>query len=117
MSNSVHFIDDDGSILISNNKIAEGGTFVANGTNDCDLNITYNYSPIFYKVFPEDEGRRGLYGKTGKEAIPILEKTVKRLGTERDSSYWNATEGNAGFSLSILLGWAKDFPNGRFAIY
>ena len=117
MSNSVHFIGDDGSILISKNKIAEGGTFVANGTNDCELNITYNYSPIFYKVFPDDEGLRWLYGKTGKEATQILEKTVKRLGTERDSSYWNATDGNAGFSLSILLGWAKEFPNGKFAIY
>ena len=117
MSNSVHLIDDDGSILVSKNKIAEGGTFVANGTNDCELSITYNYSPLYYEVFPDDEGLRWLETKRGKESITILEKAVERLGTKRDSSYWNATMGNAGFSLSILLGWAKEFPNGKFAIY
>ena len=117
MSNDVRFVGEDNSLLVSKNKITEGGTFVANGTNDCDLNITYNYSPIFYKVFPDDKGLRWLETKRGKESIPILEKAVERLGTKRDSSYWNATEGNAGFSLSILLGWAKEFPNGKFAIY
>ena len=117
MSNDVHFVDDSGSTLVSKNKIAEGGTFVVNGTNDCELNITYNYSSLFYEVFPDDEGLRWLETKRGKESITILEKAVERLGTKRDSDYWKATMGNAGHSLSILLDWAKEFPNGRFAIY
>ena len=99
------------------------------GTNECDLNITYNYSGLYHLVFPvehvqdsdgvikvESTGLKWLYGKTGETAIPILEKAVERLGVRRDDDYWEATMGNAGFSLRILLSWAREFPNGRFSI-
>ena len=117
MSNDVKFVDVDNSVLVSKNKVAEGGTYIFGGTNDCELNVTYNYSPLFYEVLPDDEGLKWLYGKTGKESIPILERAIDHLGIKRDDNYWKATRGNAGYSLSILLGWAKEFPNGRFIIY
>jgi len=116
MSHDVRLVDDDG-VLISRQKIAEGGIQVFGGTNECELNVTYNYSPLFYEVFPNNEGLKWLYGKTGKESIPVLEKAVERLGTKRDSDYWKATMGNAGNSLSILLGWAREFPHGKFLVY
>ena len=66
------------------------------GTNECDLNITYNYSGLYHLVFPiehvqdsdgvvkvESTGLKWLYGKTGEAAIPILEKAIERLGTQR----------------------------------
>ena len=117
MSNDVKFVDVDNSVLVSKNKVTEGGTYVFGGTNDCELNVTYNYSPFFYEVFPDNEGLRWLEATSGEEAIPILKKAIRNLGIERDDDYWKATKGNAGYSLSILLGWAKEFPNGRFAIY
>jgi len=108
----------------------EGGTQVVGGTKDCDLNITYNYSPFYREIFPvqynqngngsvtmETTGLRWLTYKTGAEAIPILEHCVQRLGTKRSEDYWAATMGNAGHALSILLEWAREFPDARFWVY
>jgi len=116
MSHDVRLVDIDG-VLVSREKITEGGTQVFGGTNDCELTVTYNYSPLFYEVFPNDEGLKWLYSKTGKESIPVLEKAVERLGTKRDSDYWKATMGNAGHSLSILLDWAREFPQGKWELF
>ena len=105
-------------IHTSSQQIQEGGTQVMAGTNECQLNITYNYSPLFYEVFPESSapyhglGIRWLYGKTGEESIPVLEKAVERLGIRRNADYWKATMGNAGWALNILLGWAREHPDG-----
>ena len=116
MSHDVRLVDSD-IVLVSRQKISEGGTHVSCGTNECELNVTYNYSPLFYEVFPNDEGLKWLYGKTGKESIPVLEQAVERLGTKRDSDYWKATMGNAGYSLGILLDWAREFPQGKWEIF
>jgi len=121
MSWSVFIKNDEGETLYSVNHIQYGGTQVVGGTNECDLNITYNYSKLFREVFPLDNdgnttGLVWLEYKTGKESEQILAKAVERLGVRRDDDYWEATMGNAGFSLQILLSWAREFPNGRFSI-
>ena len=109
--------EDTDSSLCSKNSIQEGGTQVAGGTNNCELNITYNYSPLYYEVFPNDEGLKWLYGKTGREAREVLRIAVTRLGTKRNDDYWKATMGNAGIALSILYGWAREHPDGVFKVY
>ena len=98
--------------------------------NDCELNVTYNYSVHYHEIFPiayaqkgngqvamETTGLRWLTDKTGAEAIPILESCVERLGTIRHEDYWKATMGNAGITLSILHGWAKEHKDGVFKVY
>ena len=116
----------DGEPLCSVKRIQEGGTQLVGGTNECELNITYNYSELYHRVFPLTEnenhnmttsGLAWLSGKTGKESIPVLEGAVEVLGVKRNDDYWNATEGNAGFALSILLEWAKEHPTGIFRVY
>jgi len=91
-----------------------GGTFVLGGTDEAWLNITYNYSKFYHLYIDKEDGIRSLYGKTGKEAIPILEKAIVKLGTERDEDYWKATPGNAGAALQGLLAFAKLRPDGIF---
>jgi len=91
-----------------------GGTFVLGGTGEAWLNITYNYGKFYRNHIDPKDGIRSLYGKTGKEAIPILEKAIKGLGTERDEDYWKATPGNAGAALQGLLAFAKKRPDGIF---
>lgn len=77
-------------------------------------NITYNYG----KLFRRDDvlgtrGIRSIYGKTGAESIPILEKAISALGDDvDDSDYWHATEGNAKRALYGLLAFAKMRPDG-----
>ena len=126
-----HYNEDGSSVrCTSQHNRQEGGTQVVGGTKDCDLNITYNYSPFYHEIFPmqynqngngqitmETTGLRWLTSKTGAEAIPILEHCVQRLGTKRGDDYWAATLGNAGYALSILLEWAREFPDAVFWVY
>lgn len=78
------------------------------------LNVTYNYGHFYYQpeVFGEN-GIRSIYGKTGAESIPMLEKAISALGDDvDDSDYWHATEGNAKRALYGLLAFAKMRPDG-----
>ena len=87
----------------------EGGTFALGGTTDAELNITYNYSKIF--------NFRGLNGKSCKECIEWLEPIVKILGTDRSEDYWESTNGNVGYCLSVILSWCKQHPTGFISIH
>lgn len=87
---------------------AEGGTHALGGTDEAELNITYNYSQHFKALHAE--GIRWLDGKTGEDTAPALAAAVQQLGTARDRDYWAPTPGNAGYALSILLDWAQLHP-------
>ena len=76
------------------------------------LNITDNYSKFYRKVIDEEKGIRFIYGKTGAESIPILEKAIDRLNDDADEDYWKATEGNAKRALYGLLTFARLRPDG-----
>tara|TARA_B110001454_G_C12709532_1_gene430121 strand:+ start:814 stop:1173 length:360 start_codon:yes stop_codon:yes gene_type:complete len=101
---------------VSTSKIAYGGTYQLGGTTECDLNITYNYSTHYYKEFPNDEGLFWLQGKYAKDTINMLEKILNNLGHRRNSDYWKSTKGNAGYSIRILLGWARENPEGIWMV-
>lgn len=124
MSYWVYLRDTDGNTL-EIPPHSEGGTHVLGGTTDAELNITYNYSGQFAKVnldFHENDpigrhGKTAVHGKRAGDLIPQLRDAVKTLGTERDENYWNATPGNAGHALSILLGWAELHPDGIFEVH
>lgn len=85
-------------------SFTEGGTYAVGGSCEADLNVTYNYCKFF--------NFKGLHGKGAKKTIEELGVAVMALGTERDPDYWKATEGNAGYTVNILLGWAKQHPTG-----
>lgn len=91
-----------------------GGMRAMGGTKELWINVTYNYGHFYYR--PEvfgDGGIRSIYGKTGAESIPMLEKAISALGDDVDNSdYWHATEGNAKRALYGLLAFAKMRPDG-----
>ena len=101
----------DGGMIVEVPIHSEGGTYVCGGTTDGRLNLTYNYSPHYREHIDAEEGIRWLYGRTGKETIEKLESAVAVLGIDRDDDYWAPTRGNAGYALSILLGWARAHPD------
>ena len=85
-----------------------GGTYCVSGEPTATINITYNYSKHFDRVLTpkaanhrlsKDDGClhgiRSLYGYTGAESTPLLEKAIDQLGDDVSSDYWEATEGNA----------------------
>ncbi len=107
-----------------------GGTYAMGGTTDAHINVTYNYAPHFRKVFGDADvelsafdkmfgggktGIRKLYGMTGAESIPALEKAIYELGDDTDEDYWKPNEGNAKRALVQLLALAKMRPDGVWA--
>ncbi len=78
--------------------MAEGGTIQAEFIDgelvpamltECQINVTYNYAPFYYKHLDEELGIRWLYGKTGSEVKERLEKAILPLGIVRNTSpFW-----------------------------
>lgn len=102
------------TLEVDDTHFVAGGTRPIGGTKELWLNITYNYGMYFRR---DDvlgrKGIRSIYGKTGAESIPMLEKAISALGDDvDDSDYWHATEGNAKRALYGLLAFAKMRPDG-----
>lgn len=87
---------------------AEIKAYAMAGTTELWLNVTYNYSKHYYRsdVFGE-KGIRSIYGLTGAESIPVLERAISALGDDVASDYWLPTEGNAKRPLTQLLAMAQ----------
>ena len=100
-------------IEISEPHFMRGGTYQIGGSTRLWLNITYNYAQYYYReeVFGE-KGIRTIYGMTGLESIPVLERAAAALGDDVDPDYWNPTEGNAKRPLLQLSAMAKMRPDG-----
>lgn len=98
-------------IELEENHRIEGGTYAAGGTRELWLNITYNYGKHFYRIFGE-KGIRTIYGMTGADSIPVIEKAIAQLDDDVVDDYWEATEGNAKKSLYGLLAFVKLRPDG-----
>lgn len=108
----------DGSVSYATVDVpvhVEGGTYRVGGTTTADLNVTYNYARQFTEAGLAD-GLDTLHDMTARDAIPLLARAVMQLGTERDPDYWQATAGNAGYALSILLSWARRHPDAVFRV-
>ena len=91
----------------------QGGTYALGGTKELWPNVTYNYGSIFRR--PEvlgEEGIRTIYGMTGAESIPVLQKAIANLGDDTDPDYWKPTDGNAKRPLCQLLAMAQMRPDG-----
>ena len=95
----------------------EGGTYAVGGTDAAILNVTYNYGKHFREGIGYTDGfREWLDGKRASEVAEQLTQAVAQLGTQVEDDYWQATAGNAGHALSILLGWARKHPDGVFEV-
>lgn len=86
------------------------GTYVIGGTSDASINITYNYTKTLNRAI--DGSIRSLYGKTGKDSIPILENAISQLGDEMADSYWTECDGNVKRALKKMVAFAKICPDG-----
>jgi len=89
----------------------KGGTYEFGGTTEAWLNITWNYGKHYSMLFGK-EGIRTIYGMTGADSIPLLEKAASQLGNDVHPDYWKPTEGNAKRPLLQLAAMAKMRPDG-----
>ena len=122
-----------GTLEVSDPHFIRGGTYAIGGATELWLNVTYNYAQWYYRpgVFARtkktSKGIRTIYGMTGAESIPVLEKAIKKLESmtsdisqaERRSceeqgatGYWMPTRANAIRPLYQLLAFARMRPDG-----
>jgi len=114
MSWDVTLMKDDLPVTVELHT--EGGTQAIGGTTDAWLNVTYNYSPYYYKYLDNDKSLNWLNGRKASDCIEQLQAAVMNLGTVRDPDYWKATPGNGGHALGILLRWARQHPDATFEV-
>jgi hypothetical protein len=88
-----------------------GGTYAVGGSTEAWLNITYNYSPHYYKALGVG-GIRKIYGMTGAQSIDVLREAIGKLGDDVKANYWESSEGNAKRPLCQLLALAEQRPDG-----
>lgn len=132
MSYDIYLVDSVSKevLLLDEPHHMKGGTYCVGGTKEAHINCTYNYASHFRKVFGDadvelsafdkmfgggETGIRKLYGMTGAESIPVLERAISELGDDTDDDYWTPTEGNAKRALVQLLALAKMRPDGVWA--
>ena len=101
-----------GALIKVPESFEEGGTYAIGGTDECHLNVTYNYSRYFYDKLDKKKGIRWLYGKTGEKTMDRLTTAISFLGDDVSRDYWEPTEGNAKRALEMLLKFAKANPLG-----
>ncbi len=113
MSYDISLIDpvSKETLLLDVPHTMKGGTYAIGGTREASLNVTYNYAPHFYRVVGE-KGIRTLYGMTGAESVPLLERAAEMLADDVDENYWKSTEGNAKRALLDLANLARLCPDG-----
>lgn len=116
MSYDIRLVDPvtGDTAIVPDGHDLRGGTFRVGGNDEAWLNIAYNYAKLFRDHLDTDKGIRVLYGLTGAQAIPLLQKAIAVLGTERSADYWKPTAGNAGAALADLLSLARACPTAVF---
>lgn len=93
---------------------------------DENLDVTYNYAWIFYKL--HDGGLKILHGKTGKQALEILYKFEKELcdgpfgsanrESKEETDYYMCTPHNAYHNaVKPLIEMAKRNTSKRFTCH
>jgi hypothetical protein len=90
----------------------QGSNFILGGTTEAFVNITYNYAKYYKETIDKDTGLYSLHNKTGKEALPIIQKAINELGIDYNENYWAATRGNAGYALLAIEFFCRMRPDG-----
>lgn len=111
MSYDVSLHNPDGSMVqLDHRHQLRGGTYAVGGTTDATLNVTYNYSPILWQVWPK-QGLEALEGLTALESISVLTNGMLSIPWEpADEDYWKPTNGNVRAMLGDLLVLACQAP-------
>ena len=79
-----------------------GGTFALGGTDVAELNVTYNYAPMFREAFKDPDGIKTIALRDLKTGLALIQNAILNLKGKPSDNYWNATEGNARKALCDL---------------
>lgn len=114
MSYDVYLKDPTtGHVLPSPERFEEGGTRAFGGTDECHLNVTYNYCDVFGDLV------RDLDGLAARDTLWALEEFCWRWRKARlsdDDDYWKPTPANARRAVERLRSFARTHPDGVWRV-
>lgn len=103
MSYDIRLVNPDGTTFEFSTPLdIKGGTYAVGGTTEACINVTYNYSKHFFRVFGE-KGIRSLYGVSSRDSTDIIVAAMMQLDNDVHPDYWEDTEGNAKKALADML--------------
>ena len=105
---------EDEPVRVSEHR--EGGVYRANGCDEAELNVSYNFSEFYHLTLDEELGLRWLNGRMAKDVLERLRFAVSKLGDKKNPDPWKPEAGNAGHALKILLDWAERNPEATFVV-
>ena len=121
MGYTIQLLDKNGTILPIEYVVSFSGSQTCLDTDRAEMLMTYNYSNTLAQGFHYDHNRhksgiRWLNGQLAKDTVQKLSQAILRLGIKCSEDYFTATDGNVGFSLWVLLGWALEHPCGKWRV-
>lgn len=86
----------------------DGGTYRVGGTNDCELNVTYNYGQVYGSLVSD------LDGLVAHTTLPRLDAFLAQWldAVPYKTDYWAPTPGNAIAAIERLASFARAHPSG-----
>ena len=119
MSYDISLHDPTTDQVLPTEHFIGGGTHNIYGSNECDFNVTYNYSQVYSLV---DFSMWDLNGKTAEESLPKLREVAEKLIGGRQfppqphKDYWAPTPGNALLAIQRLIVFAEAHPTGVWQV-
>lgn len=114
----------------------QAGSNIAIGGSQCaEMTVTYNYSPYLFTAMvacglpadsypPPGYGRltwnplkTWLNGKIASEALAGLKAMAGIASDNPGNNYWEASWGNSGHIIGILITWAEAYPDAVFEVH
>jgi len=96
---------------LSHGQHLRGGVYTLDGTDQAELNITWNYLWFYYKAIDIKEGLRVLDGMPAYQVIDMLTSAIEFIGdSPRHNDYWQPTPGNACRALRDLRALSRMVP-------
>ena len=85
-----------------------------------ELNYTYNASPMWYEIYPDDEGMVQIDGMKGRHAAPKIAHAISEMISKKKimkklepDNGWGSYDGFLLF-LNKVLEACEEFPNSKW---
>lgn len=106
-------LDLDGKVAAVD-SFTEGGMYTLGGSDDAELNVTYNYGRLLNECGLHPD--KTLNGRRAGDLIEMMEKARVMLDEPPDKDYWKPTRGNVAVVIRRLLLWARQYPDGVWRV-
>lgn len=117
MGYDIKLLDKNKKIVQSERALYSlGGYFDKTGIHEMECGITYNYSSVLNKVFPDSKGIKYLNNRIARDTYSVLGNAINKLQDNYSNDYFEPTEGNVKKALLSLYQMALRKPDAVWQI-